>query len=51
MEKEQRIRIILEVKEIMKKLATINDEVNPNNKVWIKDVNENLKTLCELLNY
>ncbi len=51
MEKEQRIEVILEVKEIMKKLATINDKVNPNNRGFINGCNDDLKTLCELLDY
>ena len=50
-EKEQRIKTILEIKEIMKHLANINLEISEMNRNWINDANDNLKTLCELLNY
>lgn len=51
MEREQRVNTILEIKEIMKKLATMNESISDGNKTWIKDANDNLKTLCEMLDY
>ena len=51
MDKEQRIKTILEIKEIMKSLATINDRISETSKSFIKDATEELKTLCEMLNY
>jgi len=51
MEKDLRIITIMELKDVMKRLATINEKVSEMNKDYLKNATEEIKTLCELLNY
>jgi hypothetical protein len=46
-----REQIILDIKTIMKELATINLDISDMNKNWINDANDYLKTLCEMIDF
>jgi hypothetical protein len=46
-----RVDSILKLKEIMKMIATVNQSIPARNKSYLNEATEDIKTLCELLDY